>query len=93
MRAIILPRVRNTLYRVKIYAKLKGNFKILEIKNSNDNNLFSEMNASLAANMYTVRDNSNTIIAANLAKYVEDTLSKVWQALSFLNDHTDDGFS
>lgn len=54
---------------------------------------FSEMNASLAANMYTVRDNSNTIIAANLAKYVEDTLSKVWSALSFLNDHTDDGFS
>lgn len=54
---------------------------------------FSEMNASLAANMYTVRDNSTTIIAANLAKYVEDTLSKVWQALSFLNDHTDDGFS
>lgn len=54
---------------------------------------FSEMNASLAANMYTVRDNSNTIIAANLAKYVEDTLSKVWQALSFLNSSTDDGFS
>lgn len=54
---------------------------------------FSEMNASLAANMYTVRDNSNTVIAANLAKYVEDTLSKVWQALSFLNSSTDDGFS
>lgn len=54
---------------------------------------FSEMNASLAANMYTVRDNSNTVIAANLAKYVEDTLSKVWNALSFLNSSTDDGFS
>lgn len=54
---------------------------------------FSEMNASLASNMYTVRDNSNTVITANLAKYVEDTLSKVWNALSFLNDKTDDGFS
>lgn len=54
---------------------------------------FSEMNASLASNMYTVRDNSNTVIAANLAKYVEDTLSKVWNALSFLNDSTGDGFS
>ena len=54
---------------------------------------FSEMNASLAANMYTIRDNSNTIIAANLQKYVEDTLGKVWNALSFLNDKTDDGFS
>lgn len=54
---------------------------------------FSEMNASLAANMYTVRDNSTTIITANLASYVENTLSKVWNALSFLNDHTDDGFS
>ena len=51
------------------------------------------MNASLAANMYTVRDNSTTIITANLASYVENTLSKVWNALSFLNDHTDDGFS
>ena len=54
---------------------------------------FSEMNASLASNMYTVRDNSTTLIAANLQKYVEDTLSKVWNALSFLNDKTDDGFS
>lgn len=54
---------------------------------------FSEMNASLAANMYTVRDSSTTIITANLASYVENTLSKVWNALSFLNDHTDDGFS
>ena len=54
---------------------------------------FSEMNASLAANMYTIRNNSNTIIAANLQKYVEDTLGKVWNALSFLNDKTDDGFS
>lgn len=54
---------------------------------------FSEMNASLAANMYTCRDNSTTVIAANLAKYVEDTLSKVWSALSFLNDSTSDGFS
>lgn len=51
------------------------------------------MNASLAANMYTCRDNSNTVIAANLAKYVEDTLSKVWNALSFLNNSTGDGFS
>ena len=54
---------------------------------------FSEMNASLASNMYTVRDNSNTVISANLAKYVEDTLTKVWNALSFLNDSTGDGFS
>nr|DAH97459.1 MAG TPA: Terminase large subunit [Caudoviricetes sp.] len=54
---------------------------------------FSEMNASLAANMYTVRDNSTTLIAANLQKYVDDTISKVWSALSFLNDKTDDGFS
>lgn len=54
---------------------------------------FSEMNASLASNMYTVRDNATVAIIANLSKYVEDTLSKVWNALSFLNDSTDDGFS
>lgn len=54
---------------------------------------FSEMNASLAANMYTVRTGATVMIAANLANYVENTLNKVWVALSFLNDHTDDGFS
>lgn len=54
---------------------------------------FSEMNASLAANMYTVRTGATVMIAANLANYVENTLAKVWSALSFLNDHTDDGFS
>jgi len=37
---------------------------------------FSEMDASLAANTYNCRRASNTIIAANLSKYTEDTLSK-----------------
>ena len=53
---------------------------------------FSEMDASLAANTYNCRRASNTIIAANLSKYTEDTLSKTWNALSFLNDYTDGGF-
>lgn len=53
---------------------------------------FSEMDASLAANTYNCRRNSNTVIAANLSKYVEDTLNKTWNALSFLNDYTDGGF-
>lgn len=53
---------------------------------------FSEMDASLAANTYNCRRNSNTVIAAQLSKYVEDTLTKTWNALSFLNDYTDGGF-
>lgn len=50
------------------------------------------MDASLAANTYNCRPNSNTVIAANLSKYVEDTLQKTWNALSFLNECTDKGF-
>lgn len=50
------------------------------------------MDASLAANTYNCRPNSNTIIAANLSKYVEDTLAKTWNALSFLNEYTGGGF-
>lgn len=53
---------------------------------------FSEMDASVAANTYNCRRNSNTVIAANNSKYVEDTLAKTWNALSFLNDYTDGGF-
>lgn len=54
---------------------------------------FSEMNASLAENMYTVHDHSVTIIAAFAEKKLTATLSKVWSGLSFLNSKTDDGFS
>lgn len=50
------------------------------------------MDASLAANTYNCRPYSNTVIAANLSKYVEDTLQKTWNALSFLNECTDKGF-
>lgn len=50
------------------------------------------MDASLAANTYNCRRWSNVVIAANLSKYVEDTLAKTWNALSFLNDYTDGGF-
>lgn len=53
---------------------------------------FSEMDASLAVNNYTCRPNSNTIISANLSKYVDDTLLKTWNALSFLNECTGGGF-
>lgn len=53
---------------------------------------FSEMDASLATNTYNCRRNSNTVVAANLSTYVETTLAKAWNALSFLNDYTDGGF-
>lgn len=53
---------------------------------------FSEMDAAIAANMYNCRENSVTVIAAQQENYLTKTLSKVWKALSFLNDHTDGGF-
>lgn len=53
---------------------------------------FSEMNAAIVANLYSVRRQSMSIIAANDAKKLTPTLEKVWQELSFLNDNTDGGF-
>lgn len=75
-----------------IYAKLYRNIQNYRIKNLYYNKLFSEMDASLAANTYNCRRNSNTVVAANLSTYVETTLAKAWNALSFLNDYTDGGF-
>lgn len=49
------------------------------------------MDAALAAASYNCLRNSVVVIAANIEKYVDDTLSKVWNALSFTNDFTDGG--
>ena len=53
---------------------------------------FSEMNASIIANLYSTRRESMGIIAANDNRKLTPTLEKVWNELSFLNDNTDGGF-
>ena len=53
---------------------------------------FSEMNASIIANLYSVRRESMGIIAAYDSRKLSPTLEKVWGELSFLNDSTDGGF-
>ena len=53
---------------------------------------FSEMNASIIANLYSVRRESMGIIAAYDSRKLSPTLEKVWGELSFLNDNTDGGF-
>ena len=53
---------------------------------------FSEMNASIIANLYSVRRQSMGIIAAYDSRKLSPTLEKVWGELSFLNDNTDGGF-
>ena len=53
---------------------------------------FSEMNASIIANIYSTTRNSMAIIAAQKEGKLTPTLRKLWQELSYLNDKTDGGF-
>ena len=52
---------------------------------------FSEIMASSAACAYNCFRNSVTVIAAQQEIYVKKTLSKVWNALTWTDDHTDGG--
>ena len=52
---------------------------------------FSEIMASSAACSYNCFRNSVTVIAAQQEIYVKKTLSKVWNALTWTDDHTDGG--
>lgn len=52
---------------------------------------FSEISASMAANQYTTVRESITMIACYDKGKLERTLSKVWNALRFLDSHTDGG--
>lgn len=53
---------------------------------------FSEVNAAIIANLYNSFAKSNSLVTATTEAYVTQTLQKVWDALSFLNDNTDGGF-
>jgi hypothetical protein len=53
---------------------------------------FSEINASLAARLYSVIRKSRTIITCYNDKFLNTTFNKFNHALTFLNTHTDGGF-
>lgn len=52
---------------------------------------YSEINASLAARMYTIIRNSRVMITCSNDKFLKGTFSKFNHALTFLNLQTDDG--
>jgi hypothetical protein len=52
---------------------------------------FSEINASIAACAYTVIRNSVTMVTCYDKGKLDRTLSKDWNALKFLDTHTDGG--
>ena len=74
-----------------MYAELTGNCKRYRIKSLYGNNLFSEINASMAACMFTIIRQSMSIIACHDQKKVNDTLKKVWHAMAFLDNETGGG--
>ena len=74
-----------------MYAELIGNYKRYRIKSLYGNNLFSEINASMAACMFTIIRQSMSIIACHDQKKVNDTLKKVWHAMAFLDNETGGG--
>ena len=72
-------------------AELIRNYKKYRIKSLYDNKLFSEINASMAACMFTIIRQSMSIIACHDQKKVGDTLKKVWHAMAFLDNETGGG--
>ena len=52
----------------------------------------SQIAASNCAHAYTFHEKSRNIVTAFADSYVDDTLSKVWQELDFLNTQTELGF-
>lgn len=52
---------------------------------------FSELSASMAANKYTTIRESITMVACYDKGKLDRTLSKIWNALKFLDTHTDGG--
>ena len=76
---------------MKMCAELTGNCKKYRIKSLYDNKLFSEINASMAACMFTIIRQSMSIIACHDQKKVGDTLKKVWHAMAFLDNETGGG--
>ena len=72
-------------------AELIGNYKKYRIKSLYDNKLFSEINASMAACMFTIIRQSMSIVACHDKGKMDNTLKKVWHALAFLDNETGGG--
>ena len=76
---------------MKMCAELIGNYKKYRIKSLYDNKLFSEINASMAACMFTIIRQSMSIVACHDKGKMDNTLKKVWHALAFLDNETGGG--
>ena len=72
-------------------AELIGNYKKYRIKSLYGNKLFSEINASMAACMFTIIRQSMSIVACHDKGKMDNTLKKVWHALAFLDNETGGG--
>ena len=76
---------------MKMCAELIGNYKKYRIKSLYGNKLFSEINASMAACMFTIIRQSMSIVACHDKGKMDNTLKKVWHALAFLDNETGGG--
>ena len=74
-----------------MYAELTGNCKKYRIKNLYGNKMFSEINASMAACMFTIIKQSVSIVACHDKGKMDMTLKKVWHAMAFLDNETGGG--
>lgn len=53
---------------------------------------YSEMLSAILANSYNCIKNSINMLATHKSDYLDNTIGKVWNCLTFLNDNTDGGF-
>ena len=74
-----------------MYADLYRKIQNYRIKSLQDNNVFSEIAASLGVRLYSTVRESHTVYCAFLDKYVDGVLRKCWEQLEFLNADTEGG--
>lgn len=76
------------LHYLEMCKRLRKNAALMKARATG----FSEMNAAITANFYSVSRNSTSLIVAAEEKKLTPTLTKLWEELSFLNYNTDGGF-
>lgn len=91
-RSYIFPAFYNGQYELFHYIELARRIRMNACIMKSREIGYSEILSAITANSYTTTKNTVNLITAFNSEHLTNTLSKVWNCLSFLNDYTDGGF-
>ena len=91
-RLFIFPAFYNGQYEIFHYIELCRKLRLNACIMKSREIGYSEMLSAIASNSYNSIRNTVNLITAFTQDYLTTTLGKVWNCLSFINDHTDGGF-